>query len=94
MSSDGQLIVCRRCKEVIPQEEGSCPHCGTSIRGDIAYIAAIVFGLIMASVTVFSPGQLFIFGVLGLAIAGTSGYLFYNKRQRIQQADQSGESAV
>lgn len=94
MSSDGQLIVCRRCNETIPQEGGACPHCGTSIRGNIAYIAAIVFGLVIASVTVFSPGQLFVFGVLGIAIAATSAYLFYNKRQRIQKASQRTDSVA
>lgn len=94
MSSQGQLIVCRRCNETIRQEEGSCPHCGTSIRGNIAYIAAIVFGIVLASVTIFNPSELFVFGVLGLGIAGTAGYLYYSKRQRIQQASQQSDSVA
>ena len=86
MSAEGQLIVCRRCNEAISLEQGSCPHCGTSIRGTVTYIGAILFGVVLAAASLFNPAELLAFGVLGVLVAGSAGYLFYNKRQRIEQA--------
>jgi len=88
MSSEGQLIVCRRCNETIPLEESSCPHCGTTVRGNGPYIGAILFGLVLVAASLFSLGELLSFAVLGVSIVAIAGYLFYNKRQRIQQASQ------
>lgn len=86
MSLSGQRIVCRNCKETISTEEGNCPHCGASIRSNWAYIAGIVFGLLLMGATVFNPGDLLFYGVIGLLIAGSAAYLLYEKRQRIHRA--------
>lgn len=66
-------------------EQGSCPHCGATIRGQ-AYWVAVVFGVLLMGATVLNPSQLLAFGVLGLLLAGGAGYLIYEQRQRIQQA--------
>lgn len=88
MSSEGQLIVCRRCNETIPLEEDSCPHCGTTIRGNGPYIGAMLFGIVLVGASLLRLGELLAFTLLGALIVAIAGYLFYNKRQRIQKASQ------
>jgi hypothetical protein len=87
MAND-RLIVCRRCKETIPIEDGNCSHCGQSIRGSTSYIAAAVFGLALAAASLLDPGQLLGYGVVGLLLALGSGYVLYEKRQRIKAANE------
>lgn len=86
MSGRGERIVCRNCKETIAVEDEHCPHCGTSIRSNLAYIVAIAFGLVLAGSALFSPGNLLAYGVLGLLLAVGAGYVLYEKRQRIERA--------
>lgn len=88
MSAEGQLIVCRRCNEAISLEQGSCPHCGTTIRGTVTYVVAILFGVVLAAASLFNVAELLAFGVLGVFVAATAGYMFYNKRQRIRKASE------
>lgn len=94
MLSQGQLIICRRCSETVPLEEESCPHCGTSIRGNLAYIAAIILGFAFLGTSLLNPGRLLVFGLLGLLIGVGAGYLFYNKRQRISEASTETENTI
>lgn len=89
MSSGESKILCRRCTEPIRIEDESCPNCGKSVRSTTALAAGLVLGLIVAGASLSDPGDLAFFGVLGLAIAGTTGYLLYNKRQRRKQAAES-----
>lgn len=88
MSSESQLIICRRCHEAIPTENGSCPHCGAGIRSTVAFGSAVMFGVLLIGATIFSPGTLYAFGILGLLVAASAGYLLYDKRQRIQRAEE------
>lgn len=88
MSDEGQLIICRKCKETIVMDEGTCHHCGTNVRGDIPYIAAILFGLSLVVITPFNPSELLFFGIFGLIVVILAGYLFYEKRQRIKMANE------
>jgi uncharacterized paraquat-inducible protein A len=86
MSGRGERIVCRNCKEKIAVEDENCPHCGTSIRSDTAYIVAIVFGVVLLGAALFDPGNLLAYGAFGLLVAVVAGYVLYEKRQRIRQA--------
>lgn len=88
MSSDSQLIICRRCHEAIPTEEGSCPHCGAGIRSTVAFGSAVVFGLLLIGASLLNLESLLAFGILGLLVAVGSGYLLYDKRQRVQRASE------
>lgn len=86
MSGEESKILCRRCNEVIRVEDESCPNCGKSVRSTTALAVGLALGLIIAAASLSNPGELAVFGVFGLAIAVTTGYLLYNKRQRKQQA--------
>lgn len=86
MSARGERIVCRNCKETIAIEDEHCPHCGTSIRSNLPYIVAILFGFVLAVSALFDPGNLLAYGVLGLLVAVGAGYVLYEKRQRIDEA--------
>lgn len=89
MSGEESRILCRRCNEAIRVEDDSCPNCGKSIRSTTALGAGFVLGLIVAAASLSNPGELAIFGVIGLVLAGTTGYLWYNKRQRKERASES-----
>lgn len=89
MSGDESKILCRRCDEPIRLEDESCPNCGKSIRSTTALAAGFALGLIIAAASLSNPGELAVFGVFGLALAGTTGYLIYNKRRRMTQASES-----
>lgn len=89
MSSEESKILCRRCDEVIRVEDESCPNCGKSIRSTSSLAAGFALGLVVAAASLSNPSELAIFGVFGLAIAGTTGYLLYNKRRRERQAADS-----
>jgi len=92
MSVGSQQIVCRRCKEVISIDEGSCPHCGASIRGNLPFFAVIVVGIVIMGASLLNLSELLAYGVLGLLLAVGSGYMFYEKRQRMQQANERSSS--
>lgn len=97
MSSEASAIACRRCGETFQIEAESCPHCGASIRSTTKLAAVGVIGALMAVVSVFQIGSLWVFGLLGLAMAGISGYLIYKKRERMQTTTAGvpdGDSAV
>lgn len=89
MSDQGTKIRCRRCDEVIHIEDGSCANCGKKIRSSAALIAGLVLGVVVAAGSLTNPGELGIFGLFGVATAGITGYLLYNKRQRKKQATQA-----
>lgn len=86
MSSSENQIVCRKCKESISQDNSSCPNCGTSIRGTVPYVIGIVFGVVLVVTALLNVDSLLAYGVLGLVIAGSCGYMLYEKRQRIAEA--------
>jgi hypothetical protein len=94
MSTQGQRIVCRNCKETIDLDAGACPHCGTTIRSNTPYLVAIVVGAAMIVSAAFEPGPLLAFGVLGLFVAGGGAFILYDKRRRIQQAAERTETVV
>lgn len=89
MSGEESKILCRRCDEPIRVEDESCPNCGKGIRNTISLVIGLGLGLIVAAASLSNPGELGVFGVLGLAIAGITGYLLYNKRQRKKQASET-----
>lgn len=86
MSGDESLIVCRRCRETIRVEDEKCPNCGTSIRSTGYLVAGLGLGLVLAAASLTNLGDLAFFGAVGLVIAGVTGYLLYEKRQRMQRA--------
>lgn len=86
MSSESRLIVCRRCRETIPMEEGNCPHCGAGIRRNRAFGTVAVFGLVLIGTAVLNLDQLYAFGILGLILAGIALFFLYDKRKRINLA--------
>lgn len=88
MSAEGQQIRCRKCNETVSTEAGNCPQCGTAIRNDAAYVFGILLGLVIVAAAAFAPGSILAYGVLGGLVALGSGYLLYEKRQRIQQASE------
>ena len=92
MSEEGELIVCRKCKETIVMAEGTCHHCGTDVKSDLPYILGVIVGLLLVVVTPFNLDELIFFGVLGLLLAVICGYMLYEKRQRISQAGAQQES--
>ncbi|WP_207592660.1 hypothetical protein [Halomontanus rarus] len=88
MGTKETQIVCRNCKETIAVENGSCPHCGTSLRGAVPYYIAIALGVLLIVATVLNPGDLMAFGVIGVLVAAIGGFFIYEKRQRLEQASQ------
>ena len=86
MSAQGQRIICRNCKETIATDSGNCPHCGTSVRGDLPYLAGVVLGIVILVAGLI--GALYTFSVVGVLIALGAGYVLYEKRQRVQRASQ------
>lgn len=89
MSSEESTIVCRRCNETFRVEDENCPNCGKAVRSTAYLAGGFVLGVVIAVASLFDPGQLAFFGVFGLAIAVTTGYLLYNKRNRIDQTTDS-----
>ena len=94
MSQGEQEIVCRRCREQIPATAGNCPQCGASIRKSGTLIAVAGFGLVLAVAAAFRPSDILFFGLVGLALIGMSGYLLYDKRQRINEASEDQEDVI
>ncbi len=76
-------IVCRKCKETISAEAGSCPHCGTGIRSSIAPISVLVLGLIIAVATITNVGELWFYTLIGVVMVVVGGFLLYEKRSRM-----------
>jgi len=91
MSSSEQSIICRNCKEEFPTSTGNCPHCGTSIHDRSKLIVVGLFGIALMGGSLFKLSSLWVFGIFGLALAGLSGYLVYDQRQRLNEAETSGE---
>lgn len=91
MSTSDTQIVCRNCKETIGTETGSCPQCGTEIRGNLPYAVGIGVGLLLIVAAILRPGDLLAFGVLGAVVAAGAGFFLYDKRQRIEQATERNE---
>lgn len=85
MSAGSQRIVCRRCKETITVDDGTCPHCGAKVRGILPFVLAVVFGVILLGTTVLNT-ELVAFGIVGLFLVLAGGFMLYNRRQRIRQA--------
>jgi|GEM_PF-2102751 len=94
MSQRGTEIVCRRCQETISVEEGDCPHCGASVRNSRTLLAVAVFGVLVTGTSLFRISELWFFGVFGVAIVAVSGYLLYDRRQRIDQAAEQVQSVA
>lgn len=92
MSSGEQQIVCRRCQETIPADAGNCPHCGASIRGYGGPVAAIIFGLIVG--VAGAVGGLWFYAGIGLIVLLVGAYLIYDKRGRIQEAQEQQTQSV
>lgn len=69
---------------------GNCPHCGASIRGNWALVAILLVGVVLVVTSLFALDELLFFGVLGLLGVAISGYLLYDKRNRIREASDSG----
>jgi uncharacterized membrane protein len=69
-------------------EDDNCPHCGKSVRNTTYLVAGGVLGLVIFVSSLFNIGELAVFGVLGLFLTASSGYLLYNKRQRIKDASE------
>lgn len=86
MGSDSEQITCRTCKEPIYVSEDDCPHCGADLRSGLWPLAAVVFGLFLAGGSALNPGDLLAYGILGILIAATGGYLYYEKRSRMGAA--------
>lgn len=82
MSSGESQIRCRKCKEIVALEGGSCPHCGTAFRSVTKLAVAFVIGLFLSVFSLFEIGQLWFFMAIGLAMMGISGFLIYDRRQR------------
>ena len=83
MSQVEQQIKCRRCQQVIPATSDACPNCGASIRSTGYLLVGAALGLVLVIAAAFNLSQLWPFGLLGLFLAGTCGYLIYDKRQRM-----------
>lgn len=86
MSSSENQIICRKCKESISQDNSSCPNCGTSLRGTLPYVVGIAFGVVLVVTALLNLDSLLAYGVVGLLMAASSGYMLYEKRQRIAEA--------
>lgn len=86
MSTIGESIECRKCKEVISLEGENCPHCGTGIRSTGKLIAIAAVGGVIALSSFWNVDQLWFFGFLGVAISAVAGLLFHDKRQRMRRA--------
>lgn len=86
MSNGERAIVCRRCREEVPATGDNCPHCGASLRGNVALTGLLLVGLVLVVSALFAPSDLLFFGVIGLGAVAISGYLLYDKRNRIRQA--------
>ena len=84
MSVGEEQIRCRNCKEVIPVEGGSCPHCGTEIRSTQKLLVAAAVGVVIALASLVQFGDLWFFLVVGVAVVGVAGLLLYDKQQRMQ----------
>lgn len=78
-----ETIECRKCKESIPLEGESCPHCGTGIRSTGKLIGAALVGAIIALTSFWNIGQLWFFALIGVGIVAAAGVLYYDKRQRM-----------
>lgn len=85
MSAVDEQIQCRKCRETIPVEGDTCPHCGTGIRSTGKLVVVAVLGAILAISSFWNIGQLFIFLVIGVVMVVGSGALIYDKRQRMQR---------
>lgn len=88
MSERERSIVCRRCREAAPLAGGNCPHCGASIRGNLALVVIGLFGLVLVIASLFALSELLFYGVVGLACLGIASYLLYDKQRRIRAASE------
>lgn len=86
MSGNESKLLCRRCEEPIRVEDESCPNCGKSVRNGTYLAAGLVLGMVLAAASLSNPAELAVFGVFGLLLSVTTGYLLYDKRQRKAQA--------
>lgn len=95
MSQVERMIICRRCRERIQIEGGSCPHCGTGIRRKRMPIISILLGVILMVAAAFAIRDLLIFFLVGVAMAAIGGYLLWDQRNRIREANaQASEAAT
>lgn len=88
MSSNGNKILCRTCNDSISLDNSACPNCGTTLRGTIPYAVGAVLGTLLVLAAVLNVSELLVYGLLGLFIAATSGYILYERRERIAEAEQ------
>lgn len=79
-----ETITCRKCREEISVEGGSCPHCGTGIRSTGKLAAVAVVGAIIVLTAFSNIGQLWFFALVGVAMIAGPAVLVYDKRQRMQ----------
>lgn len=93
MSQSGEMMLCRECHERISTEVENCPHCGRDTIGWGPAIALVV-GLVIAGASALQIGSLWFFGLIGLAIAGVGGWMYWDKRQRIKRASAGSEDAA
>ena len=94
MSGSSQTIECRRCREYIPTESGSCPECGASIRDSTKLVGVVLFGAILVIASLIDIAGLWFFGAIGLVLAVISGYLLWDKRNRLQARDPAEEEPL
>ncbi|WP_436927526.1 hypothetical protein [Halosimplex amylolyticum] len=92
MSEQGSSIVCRRCDETFPSDLDNCPHCGKSQWGTLGPIVGVALGAVLAIGAIIAGQQAYAFGVVGIAIAGIGSYILYDRRQRLQQATEGGDT--
>jgi hypothetical protein len=92
MSGNEKRIICRHCRETISVEAGNCPHCGTSIRGNLGPAAGILVGLLLVAAAALNLSELLVFGLVGLALVAVGGYILYDKRQRINEATSEAQA--
>lgn len=93
MSDSGEMMLCRECHERISTEVENCPHCGRDTLGWGPYLAVVV-GVVIAASSATQIGNLWFFGLVGLAIAGIGGWMIWDRRQRISRATEGGEEAA
>lgn len=79
-------IVCRGCDTTFPVEEGSCPECGTRVRGRLGPAIAVVAGLVLLYTSVFPLDALS--ALLGLAMLAVGVHVLRDRRDRIREAEE------
>ena len=82
MSDRPDGIACRRCETVFPVADGSCPECGTPVRGRLGAAVVVVVGLGILSLAL-SPFDL-VLAVSGVVIVAIGVRAHRDRRRRMQ----------